>query len=95
MPRPAQGSFTVAGDMIVNASIRNGLELIHRNISQDKNPSSEYAGTGSFPSAHDVVASVALNNGKADHTVVNIPAAIKYEVDPTITLSDTPGNCGG
>ena len=38
MPRPAQASFTVQGDILVNASVKSGMELIHRNITQDRNP---------------------------------------------------------
>ena len=95
MPKPAQGSFTVQGDIIVNASILNGMELIHRNITQDKNPTYEYAGTGSFPAAHTVVASASLNDTKGNHTVVAIPNTIKYEVDPTVTLSATPALATG
>ena len=94
MPRPAQASFTVQGDIVVNASVRNGMELIHRNITQDRNPSSEYAGSGSFPAEHTVVAAAALggtNDADVDsHTVVAIPAAIKYEVEPKVALSGTP-----
>lgn len=95
MPKPAQGDFTVAGDMIINATARDGMELVHRNITQDRNPASEYAGGGSFPASHTVVASVALNSTKADHTVVAIPNTIKYEVDPTVTLSNSPALATG
>lgn len=95
MPKPAQGSFTVAGDLIVNVSIRNGMELIHRNITQDRNPAAAYAGGGSFPSAHTVVAITTLHDTKAAHTIVDIPAAIKYEADPTVTLSNTPSLATG
>lgn len=95
MPKPAQGSFTVAGDIIVNASVKNGMELIHRNITQDRNPTSAYAGGGSFPAVHTVVSSAALNNVKATHTVVDIPAAVKYEVDPEVTLSSSPALAAG
>ena len=89
MPKPAQGSFTVQGDIIVNASARNGMELLHRNITQDRNPTVAYAGGGSFPSAHTVVATAALKGTQGTHTVVTIPNAIKYEVEPTVTLSGT------
>ena len=93
MPRPAQGSFTVQGDIVVNASVRNGMELIHRNITQDRNPAFEYAGGGSFPAAHTVVASAALagtNDVDVNHTVVAIPAGIEYEVEPKVVLTGTP-----
>ena len=94
MPRPAQGSFTVQGDIVVNASVRNGMELIHRNITQDRNPTAAYAGGGaSFPGAHTVVASAALGgtDDVVDHTVISIPAAmIKYEVEPMVVLTGTP-----
>ena len=93
MPRPAQGSFTVQGDIVVNAPVRNGMELIHRNITQDKNPTAEYAGTGSQPAAHTVVTSTALagvNDIDIDHTVIIIPPAIKYEVEPMVVLTGTP-----
>ena len=93
MPRPAQGSFTVQGDIVVNASVRNGMELIHRNITQDRNPTAAYAGGGgSFPPAHTVVASAALGgtDDVVDHTVISIPAAIKYEVEPMVVLTGTP-----
>ena len=90
MPKPAQGSFAVAGDLIVNATIRDGMELIHRNITQDRNPKAVYAGDGAFPAAHTVVASTTLNSTKTEHTVVAIPAEIKHEVNPKITLSSSP-----
>ena len=96
MPKPAQGSFTVGGDILINASIRNGMEAVHRNITQDRNPTAEYAdGSGSYPSAHTVVPAAALggtNDADVDHTanIVAIPAAIEYEVDPTITLTGSP-----
>ena len=90
MPRPAQASFTVQGDILVNASVRNGMELIHRNIAQDRNPTAEYAGGGSFPGEHEVVAAEALAGASdadkvtADFTIVAIPAGIEYEVEPTV-----------
>ena len=93
MPKPAQGSFTVQGDVVVNAPTRNGMELVHRNITQDRNPDSEYAGTGSFPAAHVVVAAEDAFNAQGTEvtqTVVAIPATIKYEFDPVVTLSSTP-----
>ena len=96
MPRPAQASFTVQGDIIVNASVRNGMELIHRNITQDRNPEMEYAGGGSFPAEHEVVAAEALalasdaDKSTNDFTIVAIPAGIEYEVEPKVELSGTP-----
>ena len=96
MPRPAQGSFTVQGDIMVNASVRNGMELIHRNITQDRNPTAEYAGGGSFPAPHEVVAAEALalandaDKSTGDFTIVDIPAGIEYEVEPIVELSGTP-----
>lgn len=95
MPKPAQGSFTVAGDLIVNATIRDGMEVIHRNITQDRNPKAEYADGGAFPSAHTVVASSSLNAAKTAHTIVDIPEAIKHEVDPKVTISSNPAIADG
>ena len=95
MPKPAQGSFTVQGDIGVNATTRNGMELVHRNITQNRNPEATYAGGGSFPAAHTVVASASLNSTKASHTVVAIPNTVKYEVDPTVTISGTPALASG
>ena len=94
MPRPAQGSFTVQGDIVVNATARNGMELLHRNITQDQNPTVSYAdGGASFPSEHTLVASAAFA-GASDvdvvHAVVPVPATIEYEFEPQITLSGTP-----
>ena len=93
MPRPAQGSFTVQGDVVINASTLNGMELIHRNITQDRNPESEYAGGGSFPTAHVVVAAADAfdaTDPEVTQTVVAIPSTILYEIDPIVTLSATP-----
>ena len=94
MPRPAQGSFTVQGDILVNASVRNGMELIHRNITQDRNPAMAYAGGGTRPAEHTVVPSAALGDttDEVNHTsdIVDIPAAIKYEVEPMVVLTGTP-----
>ena len=93
MPRPAQGSFTVQGDILVNASVRNGMELIHRNITQDRNPAMAYAGGGTRPAEHTVVTSTALagaNDADKMQTVIPIPAAIKYEVEPMVVLTGTP-----
>ena len=98
MPRPAQGSFTVQGDLVINASSRNGMELVHRNITQDRNPDSEYAGGGSFPAAHTVVAAADAFNAmgtEVTQTVVAMPSTILYEVDPTVTLSSTPALATG
>ena len=100
MPRPAQGSFTVQGDIMVNASVRNGMELIHRNITQDRNPAAEYAGGGSFPGEHEVLDATTplADTNDADITyddtttpaIVDIPAGIEYEVEPKVTLKGTP-----
>ena len=96
MPRPAQGSFTVQGDIIVNASVRSGMELVHRNITQDRNPSMEYAGGGGvFPALHTVITAAALggtNDADVNHTanIIAIPSTIEYEVDPIVTLTGTP-----
>lgn len=92
MPRPAQGSFTVQGDLIVNASARNGMELIHRNITQDRNVAAAYAGGGAYPAAHTVVPTAALggaNDVDVDHSsnIAAIPTGIEYEVDPEVTIS--------
>lgn len=95
MPKPAQGSYTVQGDLIINATTRNGNELILRNVSQDRNPSAVYAGGGAFPASHTVVAAVNANNAKGSHTVVAIPNSIEYEVDPTVTLSSSPAIATG
>ena len=101
MPRPAQGSFTVQGDIMVNASVRNGMELIHRNITQDRNPSYEYAGGGSFPAEQNVLADDTPLAGASDaditYTLTSTPAVvqidstmIEYEVEPKVELSGTP-----
>ena len=94
MPRPAQGSFTVQGDIGINASTRNGMELVHRNITQDPNPEADYAGGGTFPMDHVVVAAADTFNAmgtEVTQIVVAIPSTtILYEIDPIVTLSPTP-----
>lgn len=86
----AQGSVNIANGIQVLASADYGLEWLYRNWCQDKNPSYEYRGGGSYPAAHTVVASAALHDTRAQHTIVAIPNTIKYVVQPKITLSGSP-----
>ena len=51
-----------------------------------------YAGGGTRPAEHTVVTSAALGDTTdvVTQTVIPIPAAIKYEVEPMVVLTGTP-----
>lgn len=95
MPKTAQGSFTVGGDIICNIPIRNGMELIHRNITQDRNPAAKYHGGTTYPSEWEIVAESDANDDEATHTHTAKPSAIKNEVNPNVVISNSPSIASG